>query len=289
MNASKYEVFLRVVELGSVTHAAEEMGYTQSGVSHIISGLENELQLALLHRSRTGVRLTDAGERLLPHLRSVVRENEALMQKAAAIRGLCEGAVRLGAFSSVSVSWLPPILKAFAEAEPGISITMYNGDYHDIENWLEEKAVDMAFTILPAEGELEVIPLKKDPLYVIVPNDHPMAGAEQFPLKELENESFIGLMEDSSHDTLSLLKGKDIRLKKRYATKDDYALLSMVEHGLGVSIVPGLLLRGMEGRLSAVLPEGGGERTIALAMQKNSSPAARRLSEFIADWVKNNA
>lgn len=289
MNASKYQVFLRVVELGSVTRAAEEMGYTQSGVSHIISGLEAEFQLVLLHRSRSGVRLTDAGRRLMPHLRAVVREDEALRQAAAAVRGLKEGTVHLGAISSVSISWLPAILKAFSEKEPGIDIRLHNGDYHDMESWLSDGTVDLAFVALPWQEGCRLLPLKDDPLMVILPKDHPLAGLETFPLDRLADEPFISLLESSLHDTQQVLRGRSIQLKTRYVTKDDYALISMVENGLGVSIVPGLLLRGLEGRVAAIPPETRAKRTLALALQENPSPAAECLADFICGWVRDNA
>lgn len=289
MSASKYQVLLRVVELGSVTRAAEELGYTQSGVSHIISGLENELQLVLLHRSRNGVTLTDAGRRLLPHMRAVVREDEALRQTAASIRGLKEGTLRLGAFSSVSVSWLPAILKAFSEAEPGIDIRLSNGDYHDIDGWLADGTVDLAFVTLPRADDGQVIPLKDDPLMVILPKDHPLAGLEAFPIRQLESEPFISLLESSSHDTQRVLQGHNLHLKTRFTTKDDYALISMVENGLGISIVPKLLLRGLEDRVAAIPPETHIKRTIALALPENPTPAALCLAAFISDWVSKNA
>lgn len=289
MSASKYQVLLRVMELGSITRAAEELGYTQSGVSHIISGLETEFQLVLFHRSRSGVTLTDAGKRLLPHLRAVVRDNEVLRQTAASIRGLKEGTVRLGAFSSVSVSWLPAILKAFSQAEPGIEIRLYNGDYHDIDQWLAEGTVDLAFVTLPRDNGSHVIALKDDPLLVIVPKDHPLAGLDVFPLHQLEKEAFISLPESSSHDVRRVLQGSQVRLKIRYITKDDFALIAMVEHGLGVSIVPQLLLRGLEDRVAAIAPETHIKRTIALAFAENPSPAAHCFAAFISDWVGKNA
>lgn len=288
MSAVKYQVFLRVVELGSVTRAAEELGYTQSGVSHIVNAMETEFKLSLLHRTRSGVSLTDVGERLLPHIRAVVRADEQLHQTAAAIRGLKEGTVSIGAFSSVSVSWLPAILKAFSAKEPGIQLKLLNGDYHDIDEWIAQGAVDVAFVTLPQEGECELIPLKQDPLLVILPKEHPMANRETFPLKALGDEPFISLLASSSHDAQRVAQGK-VKLHVRYVTKDDYALIAMVENGLGVSIVPELLLRGQENRVAAIPPESRDTRTIALALVGSPSPAARSFADFVTQWVKHNA
>ncbi|MDD3337173.1 MAG: LysR family transcriptional regulator [Eubacteriales bacterium] len=289
MTADKYQVFLRVAELGSVTRAAEELGYTQSGVSHMINALEEDLALTLLRRGRSGVTLTDAGERLLPAFRAIVRESEQLRQTAAAIRGLREGKVRVGAFSSVSVAWLPAILKEFIVEEPGIEIQLLNGDYHDISRWIAEGAVDVAFVTLPQEGECELIPLKDDPLLVILPKEHPLAGLTSFPLQALGKEPFISLLASSAHDVRRVVEGRSIEIKVRYFTKDDYALIAMVENGLGISVVPELLLRGQEGRVAAIPPETHDVRRIALAVSRAPSPAARCFADFVCKWTEANA
>ena len=88
MDTKKYEVFEKTVELSSLTKAAEELGLTQSGVSHIIAALEEEFGFPLLTRSRTGARLTPEGEKIMPFLRDILRSQEQLDQTAAELRGL---------------------------------------------------------------------------------------------------------------------------------------------------------------------------------------------------------
>lgn len=285
----KYQAFVKVAELKSVTRAAEALGYTQSGVSHIINALEDDLHLTLLYRSRNGVRLTDAGERLMPCIRQLMQADEQLRQTAADIRGLKEGTVRVGVFSSVSAAWLPAILKAFSLKEPGIEIQLLNGDYHDIDRWLTEGMADVAFVSLPQEGDCRLIPLKKDPLLVILPKDHPLAGLDEFPLRALNDEPFISLLASSSHDARRVIQGRKIQLKVRYVTKDDYALIAMVENGLGVSVVPELLLKGQTGRVAAIPPETHDFRTIALAVSNSAPPAAQCFANFVSLWAKENA
>ena len=87
MDTKKYEVFAKTVELGSLTRAAEELGLTQSGVSHILAAMEEELGFTLLKRSRAGVRLTAEGEQLLPCIREIVRQEGLLRERAASLRG----------------------------------------------------------------------------------------------------------------------------------------------------------------------------------------------------------
>ena len=132
MNLAKYQALLSVVESGSLTAAAAQLGLTQSAVSHSINSLEEELGFAVIKRSRAGVRLTNEGERLLPAVRGLLNSAEQLNQVTASIRGLDSGLVRIGAFTSVAVHWLPGVLKEFQRDYPRVDFRLLNGDYHDV-------------------------------------------------------------------------------------------------------------------------------------------------------------
>jgi len=115
MNIDNYRVFIRVAKIGNLTAAAEQLGYTQSGISHIVSALEQEFGFQLLRRSKTGVSLTQEGERILQTLREVVNSKDDMLKHIAAeIKGVRMGKVRVGAFSSVAVCWLPKIIAEFS-------------------------------------------------------------------------------------------------------------------------------------------------------------------------------
>ena len=128
MNLEKYRTLMTVLDCGSLSRAAEELGKTQSAVSHSIDSLERELGFVLLKRSRAGLRLTGEGERLLPAVRSLLAAAEQLGQTVSSIRGLESGTVRIGAFTSVAVHWLPPILKEFQHDFPKVDFRLLNGD-----------------------------------------------------------------------------------------------------------------------------------------------------------------
>ena len=129
MDTKKYEVFEKTVELSSLTKAAEELGLTQSGVSHIIAALEEEFGFPLLTRSRTGARLTPEGEKIMPFLRDILRSQEQLDQTAAELRGLSAGTVRIATFTSVAVHWLPGMMQEFQTLYPHVEFKLFNGDY----------------------------------------------------------------------------------------------------------------------------------------------------------------
>lgn len=284
---SKYEALAKVVELGSLTKAAEALGCTQSAVSHAISNLESEFGFAILKRSRAGVRLTSEGERIMPPVRGMLNYEEQLKQTVSAIRGLDFGTVRIGAFTSVAVHWLPSVIKEFQSDYPNVDIKLLNGDYHDVEQWIIEGSVDLGFVNVPADLGCECVPLMEDRLLAILPRDHKFASYPKFPLVECETEAFITLLETSNHDANKALSAAGIKPNIRFSTKDDYAIIAMVEQGLGISIMPGLLLKGRHDDvvIRELVPPS--KRTIGLAIPETSkaSPATRRFADYIVKWV----
>lgn len=124
MSVTKYQVFLTVAACGGFTRAAEELHFTQSGVSHTVAALESELGVPLFVRNRSGVTLTADGRALLPYIQALWDDARRLEQKAADLRGLDTGLVRVATFSSVSIQWLPYLLKSFREVHPHIEFEL---------------------------------------------------------------------------------------------------------------------------------------------------------------------
>ena len=289
MDTKKYEVFAKTVELSSLTAAAQALGLTQSAVSHIIAAIEEELQLTLLKRSRTGARLTPEGERLLPYIKELLRQETLLHKAAEGLRGLAAGVVRIGTFTSVATHWLPGMMKEFQQLHPQVEFRLFNGDYHDVNQWLRQGSVDLAFTTLPMEHDCECIVLGEDRLMAVLPEGHPLAGQEVCAVADVAAEPFISLLETSDHDARRALDKAGLRPNVKFSTKDDYAILAMVRQGLGVSIMPELLLRGQNA--VAVRPlDPPSSRILALALPAGecTGPAARRFAEFAVDWVGKN-
>ena len=287
MSLKQYEVFTKTVELGSLTRAAEALNSTQSRISHVLSAMEEEYGFCLMHRSRSGVTLTEAGAMLLPKMEAVLRQNRELESLIADIRGANAGTVRLGAFTSVAVHWLPGIIQAFQSAHPQVELKMFNGDYADVEQWLEDGTVDMAFVSLPAPANTRVIPLVEDELLAILPKGHPLAAYPKIDAAKLGREPFISLPKSSDHDIHRALDKAKITPNIRFTTKDDYAVIAMVEQGLGVSVVPELLVRGRAQGVELRPLEPRAHRTIALALpQGNPSPAVEAFVDTAVAWLK---
>ena len=291
MNLSKYEALTAVVEQGSLTLAARELGCTQSAVSHSLESLEKELGFPILKRSRAGVSLTTEGERLMPSVRALLSSAEQLEQTAAAIRGLDAGMVRIGAFTYVAVHWLPVVLKEFQTDYPNVDFRRLNGDYHDVEQWLQDGSIDIGFVNVPCALDCECIPLMEDRLLAILPLDSRFASYPKFPLVECETEPFISLLKSSDHDARRALEAAGVKPNVRFYTKDDYAIIAMVEQGLGMSIMPELLLKGRQDRLLTLplIPEAKRTIGIAIAAGSKAGPATKRFADYVVRYVQETA
>ena len=288
MSLKKYEAFVRTVELGSLTKAAQSLGSTQSRISHILNDLEEEYGFRLMHRSRGGIELTEAGRLLLPRMQAIVQKEQELSECVGEIRSADAGTVRLGVFTSVAVHWLPGMIRAFQAAHPRAQLEMRSGDYHDVEQWLREGSIDLGFVTLPGPAGMQTFPLAEDPLVAILPKGHRLAALSQIPIEELGEDPFISLLQSSAHDIHRALDNAGIRPNIKYTTKDDYAILAMVEQGLGISIVPQLLIRGRTQNLEVrpLIPQAS--RTIALAYPGGEAlPVVRAFGETAVDWLKN--
>lgn len=291
MSLMRYQALVSAVELGSLTRAAEELGCTQSAISHSIDKLEAELGFVLVKRSRAGVRLTTEGERIMPAVRNLLNSAERLSQTAASIRGLDYGTVRIGTFTSVAVHWLPGVLQEFQRDYPNVDFILKNGDYYDVEQWLADGSVDVGFVNVPCELGCECIPLMEDRLLAILPMNSRFANYPKFPVVECETEPFISLLESSAQDSRRVLEAAGVKPNVRFYTKDDYAIIAMVEKGLGMSIMPELLLKGHTENLRVLplIPESKRTIGLAIAAGDRAGPATRRFADYVVRYVKNNA
>ena len=164
---------------------------------------------------------------------------------------------------------------------------MLSGDYSDIDQWLKNGQIDIGFVTLPVAGRMKVIPLLEDPLMAILPKGHPLAAQETVPVEQLRHEPFISLRQNSNHDIIRALDTAGVKPSIRYSTKDDYALIAMVRQGLGVSIVPELLLENHHDKIEARKLTPPVTRTIAMAIpDADPSPAVLAFVDSALQWLK---
>lgn len=287
MTLIKYEIFRTVVETGSLSKAAETLNLTQSAVSHAIAGLEEELGFMLLVRSRSGTSLTENGEKMLGHMQEILKLNEQLLQEAAQINGLETGIVRIGTFPSVSIHWIPHILKLFREDFPLIDIKLFEGNYDEISKWIAEGKIDFGFLSLPTSKTFDTIPLKKDPLLCLVPDTHPLYQSDTIHVGQLKHENFIMPKSSIDNDVRRIFKKNRITPPIQYEIAEDQAIISMVQNSLGISILPAMILYHLPDTIRAIPLEGNDYRSIGIATTslKYLSPSAEKLIVFIQNWL----
>lgn len=282
-NVQKYQSFAAAVECGSFTRAAERLNYSQSGISRMIADLEQEWGVVLLERGKGGVRLTSDGMKLLPHAKSLIAEYEKLQMEVDALRGVQSGLIRIGTFSSVATHWLPNIIRAFQQDYPGIDYELLLGDYTEIEEWIAQGRVDCGFLRLPTRPAFETVFLEQDPLMAVLPEDHPLAARERIPVAALCGEPFLLLEKGGKADVSAIFERCGLTPNVRFTTWDDYAVMSMVESGLGISVLPGLILRRAPYRIAVQPLEIPAYRSIGLALKsrKTASLAVKRFLEYL--------
>ncbi|CEH28536.1 LysR family transcriptional regulator [Aneurinibacillus migulanus] len=287
MTLAKFEVFRTVIELGGLSKAAEALGLTQSAVSHAIASLESDFGFTLLTRGRSGISLTSNGERILLYIHEILKWNEQMMQEVANINGIEVGTVRIGTFPSVSIQWLPQIMKQFKQSFPLIEIKLFEGNYDDIEQWIVNGAVDFGFLSLPTSKAFEVIPLKKDKMLCILPDTHPLHQQDKIYFEQIKNEMFIMPKSNIDKDVRKILKNNNVTPEIQYEVEEDQAIIAMVQNNLGISILPEMILYRIPNNVCVINLEGDNYRSIGIAATslKNISPAAGKFIEYVKLWL----
>lgn len=290
MSLNAYEIFVAISERGSFAAAAHQLNLSPSAVSHALAAFEQELGFTLFVRNRNGVRLTAGGEALLPTVREVLQCNDKLKQQASKLLGLEAGTVRVGAFTSVSVAWLPKIIRSFADLYPKIEVTIEQGGYDDVAEWITNSQVDLGFIILPAPPGLDVTPLYADPLVCIAPFGFAPKSKAYITVPELADHNIVLQGEDYGKETQQVLAKHNVAIRSSARAIDDAAIIAIVESGLGISVMPQLALLNYKSTVQAFPFYPPESRVIVLASlnQKSLAPAAKAMHlhivESVAEW-----
>ena len=282
----RYIALQKIVESGSFSRAAEIWGYTQSGISQMISSLEDEMSLRLLNRSRSGVKLTPEGEALYPFIERSIFQYQAMQEKAKEIRGLEAGLIRIGTISSITCHWMPQLIRKFQLRYPNVQFLFHQGDYSSIPEWIRSGAVDFGFIAPEAVRDLQTITVKEGEMLAVLPEGHRLAGEEKIRLEELTAEPFILLEEGHYSEPLNAFHSAGLEPDVKYRIHDDYAIMTMVEAGLGVSILAELVLRRTCYRIVILPLEPKVMRTLAVGYKdRDSLPIASR---YFIDFIMEN-
>ena len=290
MVPNTYYIFVTVAECGNISSASEMLCLTPSALSHSIAKLERELNVNLFIRDKKGVKLTSDGRKMLEFARKIIDTEQLLLQEAANLTDEDHGSVAIGTICSVSQWWLPKIIENFNKENPNISLIVHQGSYQNIVDWLYSGKIDLGFLTEPLAAPFDSIPLHKEELKCITPLKYKPKNKNYISPAEMIDWSLINQASVSNIDTAIFLKKYNLTLKSNFFMEDDQSILSMVEGGLGFSIMPELVIKEMNLKVNVYSFNPREYRTICLSKLKstNTNQAIRKTQNFIVDYLKNN-
>lgn len=243
MDLKKWHVFLSVAKYGNFTKAGDELGYTQSGITQMMKNLETEVGFPLFNKTNHGISLTSEGTTLLPSIRALIAADESLKQEISFLKGAKQGTIRIATYTSCAIHWLPAIIREFQKNNPGILFEIMEGHENEIAEWVLTYQADIGFTSYNPKHAVDFIPVHKDPMLAILPKTHPYTAYDEIPIELFEDVPFIICEHSYASDIHRILKKYHVHPDIKYTTRNDFSVLSMVEHELGISILPELILR----------------------------------------------
>lgn len=287
MDTKKLEALVVSVELGSFTRAAEQLGYTQSGLTHMMNSLEKDIGFTVLVRGRSGVQLTPAGQRIFPLVRECLAGSAALEREISLINSHKEDSVRVAAYESIARHWLPEVIQQFRREHPDVTVDIQMGSVDEVYRWVLEDRVDMCFASQQDYNTLDWTPLRDDELLAILPPDYP-DGDNAFPIEFFNGQEFLMPSMGFDKDILRVLNEHGVAPLIRTTQVSDSAVISMVEHGLGVSVLSRLVLRGRQNSVRALplLPQAFRKLGIAARPRKELRPIVRKFITQSRDMIE---
>ena len=281
MESKKLEALLMAVDLGSFTKAAEVLGYTQSGLTHMMNSLEKEVGFTLLERGRSGVRLTEEGERIAPAVREFLQANARLDSVIEQVASSRTEIIRVSGYASIAMHWLPGIIQRFREECPDVDVDIRMADHVDVPYELLAQGKMDAILVSPQdEGQYEWVHLADDPMFAVLPRDFDTQGMTAFPLAAFEARDFIMPSQGFDKDIMRIFNRIGVKPHILPTWVDDPTVISMVSHGLGVSMMTELTVRGRTDGVKLLPVEPASSRELGLAV-RSLDAASDGLRHFI--------
>src|SRR5918992_3875349 len=298
LDVRRLRVLRAVSQHGSFSAAAEALSYTQSAVSQQIAALEREAGTLLVQRNARGVRLTEAGEALVRHTDGVLAKLAEAEAELEAIAGLRGGRLRMAAFESAGATLMPLAIAAFRERHPAVELSLSLIEPEDCVPQLKSGDLDLGIVFESAvrgdEDGIHRVHLLEDPMYLVLPRDHPLASRRRVRLADLAGEAWIGGSADCECNRLISRACAMAGYEPRNALEtDDYtAMQGFVAAGVGVSLIAELGLTSV--REDIVVRSLGRETPVrqvyAAALAHGSrSPAAQAMLDILAGVAERYA
>lgn len=289
-NIQKYRAFLTAAEYGNITKAAKAMSYSQSSVSKMIADLENEMELTLLERSKTGVALTDAGRELLPYTKSLLDTCVMLEDKVSYIKNAGGSVIRIGVFSSIAEAVMPDILTRFHRKYPEIKCEILTGDHEEIERGINEGKIHCGFIRSGGENnDLDTLCLVRDSFVAVLPKGHPLCEKETIEPHDLDGRPFIVFEIGERHYVTEFLERYDVRPEIISTTGDCHFIMAMAEEGLCCGMLSEMVVRHSRTRYDVeVRPLAGdvkGQIGFVVKNRSDISDSLGKLVRYVMDYA----
>ena len=289
MDSKKLEILMTAADLGSFTKASEVVGYTQSGLTHMMDALEKEVGFPLLQRSHNGIQLTKQGMQLMPAIREFLKANANLENQIKSIAEEKEEVIKIAAYASIALHWIPEVLYRFKRLCPNVNVDL-RMVYDALEPFdlLESGMIDVIFASKQSYGSCTWIPIYNEKIYAILPKDYPLNGRNTFPLQEFEGQDFLMPSGRFSLDVNAALKPLNIKIREKSTSVDDETLIRLVGAGHGVSMMSELMIRGRIDDVQCVPVEPVVIRELGMGThsKKKETDSIRKLKECMLEVIK---
>mgnify|MGYP004561786627 FL=1 len=246
MELRTINTFLHIAELHSFSHAARELGYSQSAVSAQIAQLEAELETPLFDRVGKTVRLTDAGQTFLAYARSLLATAQQAKTALQPVRQV-RGTLRVALADSVCSTFLPGLLQKYHALCPQVELVLRTATADEMLQLLGSNQTDLAYTLDQPllQPNLVLAADKPEPICVVAPADHPLARKAVVTLEELAHQEFLLTERGMSYrDALDqCLAAHQLTLHPYLELGSASLLCQMVERGMGLSFLPEYVVR----------------------------------------------
>ena len=288
MDSKRLEILMTAADLGSFTKASEVVGYTQSGLTHMMDALEREVGFPLLLRSHNGIQLSEQGRQLMPAIREFLQANANLENQIRSIAERKTEVIRVAAYASIAMHWMPEILYRFRRICPEVSVDLRMVD-HALEPYelLERGETDVIFASKQSSRSCDWVPLYSDWMYAILPKDYPLNGRRAFPLQEFEGQEFLMPYGSFDLDVRAALEPVGVRVNEKICRFDDETVIRMVGRGLGVSMMSELMVRGRTDGVLCVPVDPPAKRELGMGTgaRRSASGSIQQLKDCILEFI----
>jgi len=289
LDSKKLEILMTAADLGSFTKASEVVGYTQSGLTHMMDALEREIGFPLLQRNHSGIQLTEQGAQLMPAIREFLQANANLEAQIKSIAEQKNEVIRIAAYSSIAMHWMPEILYRFRRLCPEINVDLRMVD-HALEPFelLEKGMTDVIFASRQNYNCCDWVPLYNEKMFAILPKHYPLGGRETFPLEEFAGQEFLMPYGRFDIDVKAAMEPAGIKLRETRSRVDDETLIRMVGRGLGVSMMTELMIRGRTDDVLCVPVEPSAIRELGMGthVRKKDTEGIGKLKACVLEFIR---